>query len=456
MKGRSIRFRLTVWYSIALVASLAAFAAALYLSLWQIFERDVRHSLSGHIKSVESFIAEELNDASVRLPEELAEYSQALPDDTYMQVLSERGSVVFTSRPEFPWPQVGTTENVRTRILWHSHPYSAQSQTIRVRAGRWRVAFAVPLSENEALLRRLLILLLTLGPAVTLIASLGGLWLSSRALRPVDELTVVARKIGIQNLSERLAVPRTGDELQRLSETWNSMLARLEDAVSRLSRFTADASHELRTPLAIIRSTAEIACRRARPAETYREALKHIVAESERMTVLIDDLLFLARCDSESLSLPMETLALATIVEEVNALIEPVAAEKGIRLVSEISGQLPSVTGNRAALRRLTLVLVENAVKYSEPGGMVTVAVTSVFDGVHLRISDNGPGIPETELPFLFQRFFRGFAATERGRPGSGLGLALAKGIAQHHRSVIHVRSAVGQGSVFDVVFPAS
>src|SRR5262249_44985041 len=147
--------------------------------------------------------------------------------------------------------------------------------------------------------------------------SLGGYWLSGRALAPVDVMTHEARSIGIHNLSQRLAVPSTGDELQRLSETWNAMLDRLESAVQRLSEFTANASHELRTPLALIRTTAELALRRDRPAETYRKALHEIMDETQELSRLVEDLLELARADAGLPTLPLERLELAPVVREI-------------------------------------------------------------------------------------------------------------------------------------------
>jgi hypothetical protein len=201
---RSIRFRLTIWYALALTASLVLFAAALWVSMWRILERDVDHSLSGHMVSIQSFLREELNDPSVRLTEELAEYSQAFPDDTYVEVRTDQGASVFTSRADFPWPSSSALEETQTRVDWRQHPYRTSSLFLRVRDRSWRVTFAVSVSENEALLHRLLFLLLTLSPAVVLLASFGGRWISRRALRPVDEITEVARQIGIQNLSGRL------------------------------------------------------------------------------------------------------------------------------------------------------------------------------------------------------------------------------------------------------------
>jgi heavy metal sensor kinase len=298
--------------------------------------------------------------------------------------------------------------------------------------------------------------MIALIPAVVLISCLGGIWLSRRALKPVDEITFAAKTIGIEDLSQRLTVPKTGDELQRLSQTWNEMLARLEDAFARLSRFTADASHELRTPLAVIRSTAEIAGRRSRSEEAYRSALKAIASESERMTALIEDLLFLARCDANNLDLPMGPVALDQLLRDAEALLSPAAESRGIQLRVAGDEKGRTVWGNGAAIRRLLLILGDNAIKYSHEGGSVDLTTELRGDEVYLRVQDQGIGIPHSELPFVFQRFYRGSGAREGGNNGFGLGLALASGIAERHRSAVRVTSTPEQGSSFEVALPRS
>src|SRR5579884_735215 len=265
----SLRWRLAAWYAVALAAGLALFAVAAWSWLAHDLYADVDRHLAHALDSVEKFVAVEAAEPGVSLREELEEYAQALPAGTSMLLKDERGAVVFASqRPS------GRSYRVLTR-------------EVRVRGRVWQVEVSESLDAIEAMLGRLRWLLVALIPGIVAVGSLGGLWLSRRALKPVDEITAAARAIGISSLSERLAVPNTGDELARLAETWNGMLARLEDAVKRLSRFSADASHELRTPLAVIRTTAEIAGRRSRGEDAYREALAQIVSESERMTGLV-------------------------------------------------------------------------------------------------------------------------------------------------------------------------
>ncbi len=453
MGKKSIRFRLTLWYSLALAAALGLFALATWVSMWRSLLGDVDGMLTQRARSVQAFVNAEIADPGVKLPEELDEYSHAFPQDAYIEVRDQNGSLVFTSNGKFPW-QPSTALNPRLqRVPWKHHTFRVLSEALIVNGRRWHVEISESLDTTERILSRLRLLLVTLIPAVILIAGFGGQWLSRRALKPVDEITAAARSMSIANLSERLIVPQTGDELQRLSETWNSMLSRLEDAVKRLSRFTADASHELRTPLAVIRTTAEIAVRRSRSEDSYREALRQIITESERMTHLVEDLLFLARCDSEAVELPMSTLELSSIIEHVCSQIRPLAESNGIVFSCRLPRSKVSVLGNELAVRRLVLALLDNAIKYSRTGGEVNVVLRESADELHLEVADSGPGIPESELPRIFQRFYRAPQARDAALTGSGLGLSLAAGIAQHHHARIEVQSVPGKGATFRVLF---
>jgi heavy metal sensor kinase len=291
-------------------------------------------------------------------------------------------------------------------------------------------------------------------PVVILIACLGGAWLSGRALKPVNDIAAAAHMISIENLAERLPVPETGDELARLTEVLNTMFARLESAVKTLSQFAADASHELRTPLAVIRTTAELALRRARTPESYRDSLQEVAAEAERMTRLVEELLILARSDAATAEMPLGAVDVAEVLADVCDEMRSLAQMRQIRIRSGVSGDGTAiVAGNRPALHRLFLVLVDNALKFSPPGGEVTVKVENADSRVSATIEDFGVGISENDLPHIFERFYR--ADHARTGAGHGLGLSLAKSITRVHGASIEVHSTEGAGSRFTVVFAA-
>ena len=450
----SIRTRLALWYASALAVGLVLFGAAIWVSTWQSLRTEADRSLSIEHGHLAQFLREQLKDARVNLREELAEFAQALPDGTSIEARSLAGVSIYSDAPSFPWAKTHGGKELRPGVLtWKGDRYQFLLSPIDVEDLHFNVVFALSLRAMDRTLERLFWLTVASIPAVLLLACSGGIWLSRRALKPVDEITKAARSIGIEDLSKRLAVPRTGDELQRLSETWNEMLARLEDAFGRLSRFTADASHELRTPLAVIRSTAEIAGRRSRSEGAYRSALSAIANESERMTALIDDLLFLARCDANNLDLPMGLVAIDQVLRDAQTLLLPAAAARNIQLQVAAAEPGCRVWGNEAAIRRLVLILGDNAIKYSHDGGSVQLTAECGGDQVYLRVQDRGIGIPHSDLPFVFQRFYRGGNAREGGNNGFGLGLALATGIAERHRSAVRVTSSPETGSSFEVAF---
>ncbi len=448
MRGRgiSIRVRLTFWYSAVLACGLLLFAVSIWLLLEHILYKGLETELAERTRSLAAFIKQELSEPGVHLNEELEEYSNGLPDNTNFALFGEGGTQVFASKKDFPWPI--------TKTGAHEH-FLLNERAISLDSHRYRIATAISTEQAESILRLLRVLLLTLSPVVIVLATIGGFLLSSQALRPVNEITQAARTLSINDLSQRLRVPITGDELQYLSETWNSMLDRLADAVGRLSRFTQDASHELRTPLAIIRSTAEIASRRSREEQDYVAAFRQIIAESDRLTLLVRDLLLLARGDS--LSAPqMQPLNLTSLVRDVCGELRAVADAKGIRIVEQLPSTEFTIAGNHALLRRLLIVLLDNAITYSSPQGTVRVEMHETDRKVHLEVVDGGIGISEGDLPRIFDRFYRGEGARQAWQDGAGLGLSLAAAIARQHGAEIRVDSKPGTGSTFTAAFQRS
>jgi two-component system, OmpR family, sensor histidine kinase CiaH len=231
------------------------------------------------------------------------------------------------------------------------------------------------------------------------------------------------------------------------------MLARLDAAINRLSQFAADASHELRTPLAIIQTSGELALRRPRTPEQYRESLQQITAETERMTQLVEDLLFLARTDASSAEMPVEPLDLSLVVQEACSERQGMAELRRVKVARQVPNTPIFVKGNKPALRRLFLVLLDNAIKYSEPNGEVRVFVSSGPNAPEVVIRDFGVGIGPQDLPHIFERFYRSDNARSHADGGHGLGLALAESIARRHNAKINVNSSPGKGSEFRVSF---
>jgi signal transduction histidine kinase len=249
-------------------------------------------------------------------------------------------------------------------------------------------------------------------------------------------------------------VPRTGDQLERLSETLNATFTRLEGSVRRIKQFTADASHELRAPIALIRTTAEVAVQRDRTASEYREALDDILHESERTSQVVDSLMLLARADSGKETLDLEPVDARLIVKGAAEQGEKLARNKGLLFQLQTSTAAVDIHGDADALRRVFLILIDNAVKYTPIGGTVSVQI-GVNDGFLVAsVSDTGIGISEDDLPHIFDRFWRADKVRSRAVGGAGLGLSIARWIIDQHHGTLTAESKEGQGSVFRVSVP--
>lgn len=447
----SIRARLTLWYSLVLLAGLALFDAGVWLVVSHSLRTSLDDALTEYAKGVVTVLQTESGKLE-HLEEELTEYADATPGGNLMEVRDAQGRQLLGSRA-VRISAAGSILGFGSQVS-QSGRYRTFSTVASANGGPYQVLVAAPMDSTEATLRRVRMLLLWSAPAVLVLASFGGFWISRRALAPVDEITRTARLIGIRNLSQRLPVPSTGDEIARLSETWNGMLARLEAAVNRLSQFTADASHELRTPIALIRTTAELTLRRERSPETYREALRQVVAESERTTRLVEDLLLLARSDAGLPSLPLERMELTPLVRDVCQQGQVLAEARQLQVSAEVPNEPVYVEANDPALRRMLLLLLDNAVKYTPSGGRITLSVGRDPGGASVAVRDTGIGIPETALPHVFERFYRVDESRNRDAGGTGLGLSIAKWIADRHHASLEAESVLGEGSVFRIRFP--
>ncbi len=462
MRYRSIRFRLTVWYTAVLAAGLVLFSVLVWVSLRHQLMADIERELEGRANRLENYFRAESAKPGVDLPDELEEFCQALSPDSYVilhgaggfsfeyPVLNSSAAAAGKAAAEIDRTKRGGASEIRMV----EHRFTLNNNAFDLKVGE-------PTEDVARVLQLLRYLLWSLIPVVIAIACAGGAWLSGRVLKPVQDVTDAALLISIENLSDRVPVPQTGDEIARLAEVLNSMLARLESAVKTLSQFVADASHELRTPLAVIRTTAELALRRGRTPESYRESLHDVVREAERMTRLVEELLVLARSDAEVAQMPREALDAREILQDVSAEIQHLADSRQIFIQTHLGETAATISANRPALHRLFLVLLDNAVKYSPAGGRVAVSIQNAGETVAVSIQDFGRGIPKTDLPRIFERFYRADTAPETTPvtlvhdAGHGLGLPLAESIAKAHGAFIEVESAEGQGSIFRVVFSA-
>ena len=278
-------------------------------------------------------------------------------------------------------------------------------------------------------------------------------FLASRALGPIDRITRTAQRIGGQDLSERLHLSPSSDEVGRLAATFDQMLDRLQGAFQRERQFTADASHELRTPLAMLAGHAELALERTRRPAEYRQALHDIVDDAARLRQLLSELLMLARAEGGREDIPQEPVALNELALDVVEAMTPLAEAHNVTLgLGEV--QAATILGDQTRLNQLLINLVDNAIKYTPAGGHIQVAVPGGGGWTRLTVADTGLGIPAEHLPHVFERFYRVDAARARAEGGSGLGLSIADWIARAHGGRIEVASTVGVGTTFTVWLP--
>jgi heavy metal sensor kinase len=325
-----------------------------------------------------------------------------------------------------------------------------------VRAGRVvdLVQVAMPLRRTHQTLVRYVETLLVLVPLGVVLSAVGGWMLARRALRPVDRMSQSALRISAEDLSRRLERRGTQDEIDRLADTLNAMLARLQAAFGEMQRFTADAAHELRTPLTALRGGIEIALRAERSPDEYRRVLTSSIEEVDQLIRLAEDLLLLSR----------STIGLNTTRQPVD--LEPIcleALELGVRLAKgkgvtvSMGATAPVVVlGDAGALRRALLNLVDNAVKYTPAGGTVVISLEGSPAGAALAVEDTGIGIGPGDAERIFEPFVRLDAGRSRDTGGSGLGLAIARSIVAAHGGTLEVASRAGGGSRFTIRLPAA
>jgi heavy metal sensor kinase len=307
-------------------------------------------------------------------------------------------------------------------------------------------------SDLDQTLDELMIALLVLVPVATLIAVIGGYLLSRPVLQPLTRITNLAEHIGEGDLHERLRHDLPDDEVGRLANTFNEMLARIEHAFERQRRFTSDAAHELRTPMSLIRSQVDLALARPRSEGEYVEALRGVDGDLARLTALTAALLSLARLESPEPRPEMLAFDLAETIDALAATYEATMASAGIEL--RLGLEAIDVTADEDLIIQVLVNLLDNAMTATGRGGTITVGCRPVGDEAEIRVSDTGPGIPVEDLPRIFDRFYRPDSGRTRARGGAGLGLAICKAIVEAHHGTIEIVSAVGEGTTVVIRLP--
>jgi len=456
MNRLSIRLRLTAWYIAILLASLSLFGIVAFVAMRKGIEKSVDENLGGQADGVAEVMGRVLQQEPAELQDELREHQELREQADFLQVCDQNGRWIYRSRlmAHYEVPVPAKASYSAYNVMVADLPLRVLVREVIAGGQTYRIQVAAPMDDFYDAIDQFKLIILLLSPVLLILASAGGYWLSRRALAPVDQITRAAQDINSNSLAKRLEIPQSGDELQRLSETLNSMLGRLESSFNRITQFTADASHELRTPLALMRTTTEVSLRTSQTVADYREAQEEILAELEKTSSLVEKLMLLARADAGVETLQRAPVNVAECLRDACKDGHVLAQAKQVKFSADIDGQDLLVTGDSHVLRRLFLILIDNAVKYTPPGGSVTLGLRRSNDSAIAEFRDTGIGVSAEDLPHIFDRFYRADKARSREFGGVGLGLSIARWVAEVHGGSIEVQSTPAAGSVFRVRLP--
>ena len=464
MNARALSFRLVTWY-----AGLLTLVFILLGVLTLIF---LRHYLEANVLDIQERRARQIADTIVaagsrtgesRIGPEIENLYSPEANVRFIRVSGGDGRVVYASGAprdgsfdpaQVPLPRGATRGHLLRKVitaggslLIAAHQYAGADGT------HYWVEVGTSSERTDATVNQVLLILGIGLPIAVCVAVAGGFMLVRRALRPVDRLAHKAAEITQHNLSERLPVTRSGDELERLSLSLNLMISRLEDAINSSKQFVADASHELRTPLAVLRGELEGLAQDSHLKAETRETLGSMLEEVDRLAEIVEGLLALSRLDTGEGKTDWVRFDLAELAVTTADQMSLLAEDKHITVVCETSGPVV-IQADRARLKQVIVNLLDNAIKYTPDGGRITLKITQENGFALLDVVDEGVGIPAEALPHVFKRFFRVDDSRSRERGGAGLGLSIVKSICDAHGARVEVSSAPGRGSHFRVRQP--
>lgn len=464
MNSKSLRFQLLVWYTTLVAIAFAAVSFFIYVAIHQFLLKTLRESVSKRarqIAHVASNASEPLSSTWLR-GQIAALYAPETPESNgrFVRVATRGGKILFRSGTpaDGSFDPTGIPFDVARKDGFRDHNAARANLLIRTidvdsPNGAILVEVGAATTPVRDSLRQILLVLCVAGPCLIGIAAVGVYFLIGRALRPVLELAQSAEAITLQNVSEQLPVARSGDEIESLSLALNRMITRIHSAVETNRRFIADASHELRTPLAVLHAELETASSRNHISLDTREMLASHLEEVERPFKIVQGLFAMARFDCGDVQMDLVVFDLSQLAANTADQMCLLAEDKDIELSRTTPGPA-LVQGDRGRVKQVIVNLLDNAIKYTMPGGSVRIR-TQVENGrAILEIRDTGIGISTRDRPLIFERFYRVDAARSREIGGAGLGLSIVKAICAVHSADVTVESAEGLGSRFLVSFP--
>ena len=463
MNTRSIRFRLTAWYAGLLLVAALAFATYTYRHLDSYLSSVTIQYLSNRANKIVALVANVPQTGEDYVRNEIkARYSPEL-DDRFIRVMRPDASILFVSGipndNSFDPREVPLPPGAITRETTHEETTKSGATMLVVSdpvlvGGR---RYFVEVGVSKAVINDVLdsfVKMLAIGlPVFVGIAVFGGYLLVRRSLAPVQKIMGAAQEITLHHRDMLLPAIKTGDEIEKLSNTLNQMISRLHRSFQMTSRFTADASHELRTPLTIMRGELETLLLDKNTPPEVSEVLNSLFEETVRLSRIVEGLLSLSRLDAGEARMQrvkLDLTELAAITADQMCLL---AEEKNIKLTCKTNGRVP-VEGDPSKLKQVLVNLLDNAIKYTPPGGEIRLSVNSLNGATQLHVADTGPGIPEAALPHVFDRFYRADEVRSREVEGAGLGLSIVQAICIAHGGTITVKNLQNGGCCFTVELP--
>jgi heavy metal sensor kinase len=463
MNTRSLSFRLVAWYAGLLTLVFLLLGALTLVLLRQYLEANVLDTQARRARQIaDTLLAAVSRTGEVAIAHEVEELYAPEENDRFIRITRSDGHVVYvcgephdgsfdpSKVPAAPLSRAG--QFLRKESLPGGSMLLA-AQSYVVPGSQYIVEVGVPNARTEETVRQVLLMLAIGLPIAVAVAVTGGFILVRRALKPVDNLSQKAAAITQHNLSERLPVVRTGDELERLSLSLNLMISRLEDAINSSKQFVADASHELRTPLAVLRGELENLAQDIELKPQTRETLGSALEEVDRLAEIVEGLLALSRLDTGDTHSQWVKFDLAELVATTADQMSLLAEDKKISVLCDSTAAV-IIEGDQGKLKQVVVNLLDNAIKYTPNGGRIRLKIAQEEGYAVLDISDDGIGIPAEALPHVFKRFFRVDGSRSRDQGGAGLGLSIVKSICDAHGALVEVSSTPGHGSRFRVRQP--
>jgi heavy metal sensor kinase len=452
MISKTFRLRLTVFYTMVVAGIVSAFAIAIYLQY--------RYSIS---KTIDEYLLrqaseEVLFEADPKLPGKNTEVIKRFGNE-FFEVLDNHGQVVITSL---------NAQNQRSpldkELMTKTFKGAPQFSSVQFRGINYRVLYypisgekilriALSLREVDESMETLRSLFFLFLPFIVFFSS-GASWLlSGKALAPVVKIKELAAQVRKGRLGKRIEMDARGREIEDLVRMFNEMLDGIQESVEAQKRFTAAVSHEVRSPLTSLRGSIEVALRKTRTPEEYEDLLKTNLSDIIRLSKITENLLFFSKADNNILDLKKQWFDVSHVMQTIVERMRYKASLAGIA-VSESYAEGIEMNGDLALLEQAFSNILDNAIKYTPSGGSVQVAVRPDKGRIMVSVADTGAGIPEEEIPHIFERFYRVSKERSRKLGGTGLGLSIAEWVIKAHDGKIEVKSTVGKGSEFITSFP--